>query len=125
MIYGNGTKKRDFIHVDDINDFHILCLTDDRTTNKVFNLGSGQNYSINQIYDIISKLLNSKIKPIYKNDLDGESLENLADITEAKKLGWYPKIDLENGLKTSIEFIKKRLEIAQIYDMTKTLKSLF
>src|SRR3972149_1830393 len=41
IIYGNGEKRRDFIHVDDINDFHIKCMTDDRTTGNVFNLGTG------------------------------------------------------------------------------------
>ena len=105
-IYGTGEKRRDFIHVDDINDFHIQCMTDNRTTGKVFNLGSGINYSVNEIYSIITNLLDIHTKPEYKKDLPGEAFQNLADITEATKLGWYPKISLEEGLKTSIEFIK-------------------
>jgi UDP-glucose 4-epimerase len=107
IIYGNGEKRRDFIHVDDINDFHIICMNDNRTDNEVFNLGYGKNYSVNEIYDIISKELNSDIKPKYLNDLPGETFQNLADITKAKKLGWYPKIRIEDGLKSSIDFIKK------------------
>jgi len=114
IIYGTGKKRRDFIHVDDINDFHIQCMTDDRTTNKVFNLGSGINYSVNEIYSTISKLLNSDIIPEHRNNLPGEAFQNLADITEANKLGWYPKINLEEGLKTSIDFIKKELEKGNI-----------
>lgn len=109
IIYGNGNKRRDFIHVDDINDFHLKCITDDRTTGKVFNLGSGYNYSINEIYDIISNLLNSDIKPMYKTDLPGEAFENLADISEANKIGWFPKIKINDGLKTSIEYIKTEI----------------
>jgi len=114
IIYGTGKKRRDFIHVDDINDFHIQCMTDDRTTNKVFNLGSGINYSVNEIYSTISKLLNSDIIPEHRNNLPGEAFQNLADITEANKLGWYPKINLEEGLKTSTDFIKKELEKGNI-----------
>ena len=113
-IYGTGEKRRDFIHVDDINDFHIQCMNDDRTTGKVFNLGSGTNYSVNEIYTTISKLLISNITPEHKDDLPGEAFQNLADITEANKLGWIPKIEIEEGLKTSIDFIKNEIENGNI-----------
>ena len=109
IIYGNGEKRRDFIHVDDINDFHIQCMIDDRTTGNVYNLGSGKNYSVNEIYSIIARLLKSDIQPIYKPDLPGEAFANLADISRVKEIGWSPKINLEDGLKTSIDFIKNEL----------------
>ncbi|MBU1101989.1 MAG: NAD-dependent epimerase/dehydratase family protein [Bacteroidetes bacterium] len=109
VIFGTGEKRRDFIHVDDINDFHLMCMNDERTTGKVFNLGSGINYSVNDIYEIISKLLDSNTNPEYKADLPGEAFANLADISSAQSLGWSPKIDLESGLKTSIDFIKNEL----------------
>jgi len=110
IIYGTGKKRRDFIHVNDINDFHIKCMEDSNTDGKTFNLGSGENYSVNEIFDIISSLLNSNIKPKYEKDLPGEAFQNLADITEAKKLGWYPKINIIDGLQTSVDFIKNELE---------------
>src|ERR1035437_642022 len=109
VIYGTGEKRRDFIHVDDINVFHIQCMDDNRTTGKVFNLGSGENYSVNEIYNIIANLLKSEVKPIYKPDLPGEAFANLADISLAKSLGWSPKLSLQEGLKTSIDFIKNEL----------------
>ena len=109
-IYGTGDKRRDFIHIDDINDFHIECITNDNTTGKVFNLGSGINYSVNEIYDTISKLLNIDIKPNYENDLPGEAFQNLADIVLAREIGWIPKIGLEEGLKTSVDFIKNEIK---------------
>ena len=113
-IYGTGKKRRDFVHVDDVNDFHIQCMHDDRTTGKVFNLGSGMNYSINEIYAIIADLLSSNVKAAYKPDLPGEAFANLADITRARSLAWSPKIELREGLKTSIEFIRKELESGRI-----------
>lgn len=109
IIYGTGEKRRDFIHVDDINDFHLQCMQDDRTTGKVFNLGSGMNYSVNEIYKTIAGLLKSDISPLYKPDLPGEAFANLAEISRAKQLGWNPKIDLETGLKTAIDFIKNEM----------------
>lgn len=114
VIYGTGEKRRDFVHVDDVNDFHIQCMTDDRTTGNVYNLGSGVNYSIREIYETIAGLLESKIIPVYKPDQPGEAFANLADIREAQKLGWSPKVNLRNGLKTSIEFIRNELKAGRI-----------
>ncbi len=111
VIYGTGEKRRDFIHVDDINAFHLQCMTDPRTDGRVFNLGSGVNHSINDIHAIIARLMHSDVTPEYRPDLPGEAFANLADISEARALGWEPRISLEQGLETSIEFI--RTELAQ------------
>jgi nucleoside-diphosphate-sugar epimerase len=114
VIYGTGEKKRDFIYVDDINDFHLQCIHDSRTDGKVFNLGSGQNVSVNEIYRIIAGLLGSDLKPIYKSDLPGEAFANLADIAEASKLDWKPKTNLKTGLMASIDFIKEELKKGRV-----------
>jgi nucleoside-diphosphate-sugar epimerase len=110
VIYGTGDKRRDFIYVDDINDFHLQCMEDERTTGEVFNLGSGANYSINEIYEMIAGLLGSDIHPEYKPDLPGEAFANLADISKAAALGWTPKTDLRSGLAASIAYIREELE---------------
>jgi nucleoside-diphosphate-sugar epimerase len=106
VIYGSGKKRRDFIHVNDVNDFHLLSLRDERTTGQVFNLGSGENYSVNEIFQIVRGLLDSKLEPIYKPNLPGEALTTLANIDKAKKLGWSPRVGLKEGLMSSIDFIK-------------------
>ena len=62
-----------------------------------------------EIYETISKLLNSDIKPEFRPDLPGEAFQNLADISSARKLGWEPKINLENGLKLSIDYIRNNV----------------
>lgn len=105
-IYGSGKKKRDFVYVDDVNDFHILCLTDSRTDGKTYNVGSGTNCSVSDIYNLIEKILTTGIRPEFKPDLPGEAEVTLADITKAKKLGWYPKTSIEKGLQNSIDYIR-------------------
>lgn len=106
VIYGSGEKRRDFIHVEDVNDFHLLSLRDDRTTGEVFNLGSGENFSVNEIFKVVRELLGSKLEPIYKPDLPGEALTTLANVDKAKRLGWATSVGLKEGLKSSIDFIK-------------------
>jgi nucleoside-diphosphate-sugar epimerase len=115
IIYGDGTKRRDFVYVDDVNDFHVRCLSDSRTDNRVFNLGFGINYSVQQIYETIAELLNSTLKPIYSANIPGEAQANLADIREAKKLGWTPKVDLREGLERSIAFIQGEMQKSRIH----------
>lgn len=109
IIYGTGEKKRDFVYVDDVNDFHMLCLADKRTDSKVFNLGFGVNYSVNELYAIVCKLLKVNISPIHKPDLPGEAETTLADINLARMVGWEPKTDIEKGLKAAIAYIKGEL----------------
>lgn len=113
-IYGSGEKRRDFVYVDDVNDFHLLCMRDERTTGNVFNLGSGENYSVNEIFRIVRDLLGSKLEPIYKADLPGEALTTLANIEKANKLGWSPRVGLKDGLKSSIDFIKGEMAAGRL-----------
>ena len=108
-IFGDGSKKRDFIYVDDVNDFHLMCIENNDTNNEVFNIGSGKNYSIKYIYEEIKKILQSDINPIFGKNLDFEAQENLANIDKANSIGWIPKIDLNTGLKRSIDYIKKNV----------------
>ncbi|MDP3096327.1 MAG: NAD-dependent epimerase/dehydratase family protein [Syntrophales bacterium] len=113
-IYGTGEKRRDFVYVDDINDFHVQCLTDPRIDNRVFNLGAGINYSVNEIYTLIGNLLNIHIDPIRKPDLPGEAQVTQADITAARALGWEPKTDIETGLRNAIAYIRAEMEKGNI-----------
>jgi nucleoside-diphosphate-sugar epimerase len=114
VIYGTGQKRRDFVYIDDINDFHLLCLSDRRAENRVFNLGTGVNHSVREIYDKVSELLRVRIQPIFKPDLPGEAETTQADIGEAMKLGWRPKTGIEGGLKRAVEYIKSEMEKGNI-----------
>jgi UDP-glucose 4-epimerase len=105
VIYGDGKKRRDFVYVDDVNNFHVQCLKDPKTNGETFNLGSGENYSVREIYDAVESILKTGIQPEFRPDLPGESQITLADISKAGALGWKPKTTLKQGLKKSIEFI--------------------
>jgi UDP-glucose 4-epimerase len=112
-IYGTGAKRRDFVFVDDVNRFHLLCLTDPRTDGHVFNVGSGVNHSITEIFDAIEAQLKTGLTPQYAPDLPGEAEVTLADIADGLAFGWRPEIDLIDGLRRSIEYIKTRVLAAR------------
>lgn len=109
VIYGSGEKRRDFVYVDDVNDFHLRCLTDPRTVGGVFNLGSGRSHSVREIFDLVQGLLGTDLEPRHLPDLPGEAEETLADIGAARSLGWAPRVELEEGLRRAIDYIREHV----------------
>ncbi len=107
IIYGTGEKRRDFIHVDDINRFHEMCIHDARTDGQVYNLGSATNHSVRDIYDNVARILESDVAPVHKPDLPGEATETLANIDKAKALGWAPQVSLEDGLRGMVTYLRE------------------
>lgn len=115
IMEGSETNKRDFIHVDDINDFHLLCISDDRVNNRVFRLGAGKNYSVSEVLALIQKILGTNVVPsLRKRQNDDPPVQTLADITEARGIGWEPHTDLEAGLRTMVDYIQKEIATGRI-----------
>lgn len=115
IVEGSENNKRDFIHVDDINDFHMLCIEDDRTDNRMFRLGSGTNHSIAEIFAVIQKILGTNVTPTLRpRASDDPPVQTLADITDAAALGWRPRTDLEAGLRSMIDYIKSEISAGRI-----------
>ncbi len=115
VIYGSGEKRRDFVYVDDVNDFHLQCLSDARTDGGVFNLGSGRSHSVREILDLLQRLLGTSLEPRHAPDLPGEARETRADFTSAAALGWAPRVELEEGLRRSVAFIRSHVVGAEAW----------
>lgn len=112
IIFGDGTRRRDFIHVDDVNNFHIQCLTDERTINQTFNLGTGQHSSLFEIAEIIHKYLNinEELKYDFLPEINGEAHTIFADISKAKALGWQPVKTIQDEIFDTIDYLKIEIE---------------
>lgn len=113
-IFGDGTKRRDFVHVDDVNDFHVLCIDHPDVINRVFNLGSGKNHSIREIYDMVCEIIGSKVQPKLLPDVPGEALANLGDIAQARSVGWEPRTKLREGLAGMVQYIEREIAAGNI-----------
>jgi UDP-glucose 4-epimerase len=89
-IMGDGSKRRDFIHVYDVISANILAMNYNSNINgEIFNVGSGKNYSILDI----AKFINSNIT--FHEERPGEAKDTLADINNIRqKLDWKPTINL-------------------------------
>ena len=90
-IYGDGEKRRDFTHVEDIVK-GLIKILERGTYYDDFEFGRGKNYSVNEV----AKMFNIT-KPIYKEDKPGEAQDTLCNNSVAKKLlNWKPTINLED-----------------------------
>ena len=100
-IWGDGNKTRDYVFINDVVNANILAIDLPKDFHDpVFNLGSGQETTLNELYFKIAEMLGKKPEPIYHPDRPGEQIRYCLDNSKAKKaLGWNPKYSLKDGLK--------------------------
>ena len=93
-IVGDGTQKRDFTYIDDVVDANIKAMSHVFKGFKIYNVGTGKNYSINEIVEMIGG------EKVFIDNRPAEVKETLADISlTIKELGWSPKHDLKEMIK--------------------------
>lgn len=108
VIFGDGNQTRDFIYVSDVVEATALCM-EKKTRNKVFNIGSGNEISVNDLFHVIKEILNISLEPIYEEPKK-EVRRFVMSIERAKEeLGWRPRVTLREGIRSTIEFLKNVL----------------
>jgi UDP-glucose 4-epimerase len=107
----DGTGVRDYIHVMDIADAHILALTNMETHhNHVVNLGSNTSYSVLQVISEVEKYLQQKVNYIIDEPRPGDPATLTTTCEKAKKvIGWEPKNDLRDILLSAYHWRKNPL----------------
>jgi UDP-glucuronate decarboxylase len=105
-VYGKGQQTRSFCYVDDLINGIMLMMNKNDFTGPV-NLGNPNEFTILELAEKVIKLTDSKSKIIYKPLPQDDPTQRQPDISLAKKqLKWEPKIQLEEGLKKTIEYFK-------------------
>jgi UDP-glucuronate decarboxylase len=107
-IYGDGSQSRSFCYVDDLIDAFIsLMNTNDDFTGPV-NMGNPNEFTIKELAEKVIDLTGSSSKIINKPLPADDPLQRQPDISIAKEeLGWEPKIELEEGLKSTIVYFER------------------
>ena len=103
FIDGDGEQTRDFTFVKDAVEANILAVNNN--ANGVFNIGSGECITINELVRDISEITGGNVKPIYREPRPGDVRHSLADISRARTFGYEPMYDLEAGLKETINWL--------------------
>ncbi|MCQ4334119.1 NAD-dependent epimerase/dehydratase family protein [Natronomonas sp. F2-12] len=101
VLYGDGTQTRDFTHVDDI--VRGLELAAEHELDGVYNLGTGERYSFNEVVELLNDELGRNIGPEYVDNPIPESVyvhDTCADPSKIYEVtGWEPEISFEEGIK--------------------------
>lgn len=109
LIFEDGKQMRDFVHVSDIAQASRLALETPRANGEVFNVGSGNAYTINEIAAKLSEILNKEyiVPEIFGKYRVGDIRHCFSDIWKAKAiLGYEPKVSLEQGLIELAEWLE-------------------
>jgi UDP-glucose 4-epimerase len=105
---GYQNNKRDFIYVDDINDFHLQCITDERLNGNLYRLGSGQSLSMDEVWTTVKAVAGSDLDPvILPREAADTPTVGLADISAAAAVGWRPKTVFIDGVRAQYEYLTK------------------
>jgi dTDP-glucose 4,6-dehydratase len=105
-VYGDGSQTRSFCYVSDmVSGIYKLMYT--KTAGPI-NIGNPKELKVNEFANVILKLTGSRSKIVYKPLPQDDPKQRSPDISKAKKeLAWAPEVDLEEGLKKTIEWFSK------------------
>jgi nucleoside-diphosphate-sugar epimerase len=109
MIHGDGDQTRDFTFVEDVAAANLCCCTaPEASAGAVCNIGCGDRISINELAVRIAAIMGENIKAAHDAPQKGDVRDSQADISRAKTLiGWTPKVNLDAGLRTTVEWFLK------------------
>jgi nucleoside-diphosphate-sugar epimerase len=111
IIYGDGQKRRDFIYISDVMELFMKFITVEQNESDTYNMGTGLNYSIYEIYEFVSAAVFDKeddwLEIDYKPEQPQEADITLADITKTDLVfEWRPKVEIEEGIKLTVESMR-------------------
>ena len=104
-IFKHGEQKRDFVYVKDAVDGSIRAL--DAQTSGIYNLGSGQARSFNELVEVLNRCLHTNLQADYIDNPHAH-YQNFtqADLTNAREaLGYEPRFPLEDGVRDYIQWL--------------------
>ena len=109
-VFGDGTQTRSFCYVDDMVEGLIKMMNGPDEFIGPVNLGNPHEFSMLQLAEVIIRLTGSRSKIIFNPLPQDDPLQRCPDIALARKqLNWEPEIDLEEGLRRTIEYFKSIL----------------
>jgi UDP-glucose 4-epimerase len=105
VIFGDGEQTRDFTYVDNAVQANILACEMPNVSGKVFNIGVGSRFSLNQTVELLRKISGIPLEAQYDQPREGDIRDSQADITLAREfLGYDPQVSFEEGLRRTFEW---------------------
>ena len=103
-IWGDGKARREFMFASDFADFIWFSINNFEKIPPLINVGLGNDYSIKEYYDLVSKVIGFKGKYNYNLNKPVGMSRKLVDCSKINQLGWKPKNSLNDGIKKTYEY---------------------
>ena len=106
-VFGDGEQRRDFTYVSNVVDGTIRAAEADGANGRIFNIAASRPVTVNAVADAIGGILGKEVLRRNEPPRAGDIRDSWADVTAAHEiLGWAPNVDLETGLRRTIESLE-------------------
>lgn len=111
-IYGDGTQTRDYIYIDDVVAMNRAVMEYEGT--QIFNVGTGEETSLNTLFEAIQTHTNPEIDNAYGPAQPGEQMRSVLDVSRAQEeLGWTPETDMDYGIGETVAWFEAQMASSQ------------
>lgn len=110
IVQGDGNESRCFCYITDAIDAMILCTKHVDGRNNIFNIGNPKETKIKELLCIIEKIHKAPIVPIFKPFENAGTKRRVPELSKLKKLGYEPKISLEEGVEKTYNWCLEHLK---------------
>lgn len=103
VVWGSGTPRREFLHVDDLADACVF-LMNNYDSSEIINIGVGEDLTIAELAQLIKKIVGYKGEIVFDRTKPDGTPRKLLDVSKLFNLGWRPRIRLEDGIRSTYEW---------------------
>lgn len=107
--FGDGEQTRDFVYIDDLIQAFWLVLNSDEVNGEIFNVGTGRQTTLNEVFGVFQENYNYSIPYEYKDERKGDIKYSYADITKLEKIGYSPRYTINEGIREYLKYNKNNV----------------
>jgi GDP-L-fucose synthase len=112
-VWGTGTPRREFLHVDDLADA-VLYLLHGYESEAIVNIGWGEDVTIRELAEIVVSAIAYKGKIVFDPSKPDGTPRKLLDVTRLTELGWRPKVRLQPGIESTYAWFEEHCTDARL-----------
>jgi len=109
MIWGSGSPRREFLHVDDLAD-SCLFLMQNFDEESHINVGTGEDVTIRELAEIVGAVVHPDARLVFDTTKPDGTPQKLLDVSRLHDLGWKHSIELREGIETTYSWFLENLE---------------
>ncbi len=111
VVWGSGTPRREFLHVDDLAEA-CLFLLQNYNESQTINVGSGEDLTIRQLAERVRDIVNPEASLVFDRSKPDGTPRKMLDVTRLRELGWRPAIELSDGIAATYAWFRANTDSA-------------